>query len=211
MVNVNGLLTSIATLYFYNDTNKIVERNESLIDVITFYAVDNDESVLPLALDSDTNIIYFPKCCPPNHVFEPESRKCVRTNISNLYDDLGLNVSIIRSGLSNCEVIVDRRVSEFTIENFTKDRQFLFNNEVFSYGKYCLDKTFDEEGYIARLCYPEKYCSTHKDWCLKKCCHDGYVLVGKECALKPSLGLNINDNLDVIEKNGKIILLKYCM
>ncbi|GJQ86502.1 hypothetical protein Trydic_g10402 [Trypoxylus dichotomus] len=175
-----------------------------------FYVVDN-VTAAPLAVDSREDVIFFPKCCPPEYVFEFENRKCVHNyTYSAVYNDLSLNVSVVKSGLSNCEVIVDRRLSKLTLENFTQDRRFVYNGELFSYGDYCLDKLHDEENYIARLCYTREYCSRsfndRKDWCLKKCCRDGYVLEGKRCILRPDVGLNVKDNLDVIERNDSIAL-----
>ncbi|KRT85176.1 hypothetical protein AMK59_2037, partial [Oryctes borbonicus] len=173
-----------------------------------FYAVDNTTVfAIPTEVGSQINVIYFPKCCPPEYVFQAKKHKCIYNNtIPALYDDWGLNVSVIKSGLSNCEVIVDKKLTELKLENFKRDRKFLFNNELFSYGDYCLDKMHDEDNYIARLCYSRDYCtkafSERKDWCLRKCCKDGYVLKNiRNCILRPDLGLNIENDLDVIKRN----------
>lgn len=210
MVNANRLLASIAYLFFYNNTDTLVEDYNLTSDTAHFYKFDNATSaVLPVIIDSETDVIYFPKCCPPDYIYEYEHRKCVRANTSStIYDDLGFNVSVIKTGLRNCEVIVDRPISELKYENFKLDRKFFLHDELFSYGEYCLDKLDSNSSYIARLCYPREYCSRHlndnQDWCLKKCCSDGYVLQGKTCALRPNLGLNIKDDLDVIRRNGKV-------
>lgn len=213
MVNANRLLATITYLFFYNNTDTLVEDYNLTSDTVRFYKVGNTtSSVLPFVIHSKTDVIYFPKCCPPDYIFESEERKCVRVNTSSaIYDDLGFNISVIRSGLSDCEVIVDRRISELKHENFKLDRKLFLYNELFSYGEYCLEKLYSNNGYIARLCYPREYCSRHlngrQDWCLKKCCSEGYVLEGKRCILRPDLGLNIRDDLDVIRRNGKVPII----
>lgn len=216
MAHVKALLTSIATLYFYNSTVKFDKENVSSFGDTHFYVIDKQTTrALPLTVVPDLNkLLYFPKCCPPQYIFQTDKRKCVRNDtVSSFYNELGFNVNIVRSGLTNCEVIVDRQLSEFKLENFGKDRTFMLDNDTFSHGQYCFDKTsdgFNGTNYIARLCYSKEYCSLksgpHGDWCLKKCCSDGYVLSGRTCILQSDLGLDIAGNLDVIERNGEIYL-----
>ncbi|GJQ86499.1 hypothetical protein Trydic_g10401 [Trypoxylus dichotomus] len=191
----------------------VVDWNNTVTAAANFYVVDNATVfAIPTEIGSQVDVIYFPKCCPPEHVFEAEKRKCIyNSTISALYNDWGLNVSVVKSGLTNCEVIVDKQLSEFKLENFKSDRKLLFNNELFSYGEYCLDKLHEGNNYIARLCYSGEYCNKNpnnrKEWCLKKCCKDGYVLENKKnCILRPDLGLNIKDDLDVIERNDSFAI-----
>ncbi|KAK9736103.1 hypothetical protein QE152_g12791 [Popillia japonica] len=70
-------------------------------------------------------------------------------------------------------------------------------------GKFCIDKTLQlDDVYVVRLCKNVSYCSSvnknkNKEWCVHKCCNDGFQSIDYKCSLNDRMGIHVKNHSDV--------------
>lgn len=161
----------------------------------------------------------FPKCCPPNAHYDAKNRGCIRQNTPGMFDvheELNISVRLMRYGLQECEVIVDRFVNKNDVNKSEGEfTGLIFEDELYKNGKFCIDKVVEnDEKYVIRLCREREYClgdgkNSSDEWCVYKCCPDTYILVDNVCARAEKTGIRVEENEVHYERTGKIYFISY--
>ncbi|KAK9736102.1 hypothetical protein QE152_g12790 [Popillia japonica] len=128
--------------------------------------------------------LFTKSCCQPQTLYDIDNKGCVAANDSSaIYEDLGINIDLIQSGLVFCKVVVDRFVEtkNFRLENWLDDV------------------------YVVRLCKNVSYCSNvnknkNKEWCVHKCCNDGFQSIDYKCSLNDGMGIHVKNHSDVYSR-----------
>lgn len=155
-------------------------------------------------------LAYFPKCCPPGYFYEDGNRECLPSNGTPIYDEINLNTDLIKSGLSECPVLLDRFVAKTSFKRYGGNGYMLLWNETLYKGHYCLDNIVeDEDFYVIRVCQEKDYCFNgtddgNKDWCVRKCCPDGYRFEDYRCVPVTDSGIRMEMHKDRYERTGEL-------
>lgn len=206
---LNFVNTAVLLLNIGDNFNDTIE----ISDEYTSYYYKNTSEDQLVSIKPNKDVRYFHKCCPLGSVYEPEYRRCVETNYTSSIEDnlsLDIKVNLYKFGLDDCEVIVDRLIHNISAHKFNSNHLIIGESEVFSYGKFCVDRMLDSMDYVARVCYEKDYCTDgiyggNKLWCLKKCCKDGLAVRDGGCNYAFDFGLNVTEHSDVFEKTGKVL------
>nr|XP_022918966.1 probable G-protein coupled receptor Mth-like 6 [Onthophagus taurus] len=152
-----------------------------------FYFLEDKKFVPIQFIDLPEDLNYLPKCCPPEYMYHEFKHNCIE---DKTFSDLVEKVNLIKTGL-DCEVIVDHVVSRHSL-NISNDREALFDDKIISFGDYCVDHVYNESNFIVRECKKKDYCLSHThDFCIKKCCPDGFQYINRKCIRNPTFGIDM--------------------
>lgn len=147
---------------------------------------------------------YFPKCCPPNHIYHRKHHKCIENNnVTNIHESFGNETLLIRTDLTNCTVVLDHVLREYNPFFINNDKALNFNKKIYELGKYCLDNTWDDDNLVLKTCEDVNICTRGNVRCIKKCCPDGQYYKGASCHPDPHYGISLEGNTRFKAENGE--------
>lgn len=138
--------------------------------------------------------VYFPKCCPPNYIYELKHHKCVENNITNFLDEFGNRTLLIRTDLLECKVILDHvhNTGSATI-SVDLEGSLHMKDKSYQFGSYCMDNSDEKESLVVRTCEDIHVCRSQGVTCIKKCCPDGQYYEGNRCYPGNEFGLSLQN------------------
>lgn len=196
--------------YQFNDT-----VNCSLLDSSQYYLYNsnNFSAIRKLECLSGNlaGIKYFPKCCPPNYVYERKDHKCVESNSSNIYENIINGSLLIRNDLSQCKMILDHVIIDTPYKSvfIASDGTALFKDKLYHLGSYCMDYTNEKDNLVIRTCEEIDVCRSEGVRCIKKCCDDGKYYKGTSCYPGYKYGLSLTNMTRFKYQNGELIFYVY--
>lgn len=216
MMRATSLL-SLATLFIRdNITNDFTRSNPTSLgaDYFYFYTAEETNEEPPLVNNdsNSANFTYFPKCCPPDFLYDPEDRQCVENRyVTSIYEELNVSIDLIKHGLYGCVVVIDRFVEKSELKRSDGDvRLVIGEDETFAADRFCLDGIDgDERRYVVRLCREREYCwsgdgkNVSNDWCVYKCCADTTALQDNACESIDKSGVRVKQNKEHFESVGE--------
>lgn len=212
----SGAILSAVTLYLSGvrfDDQFVPAYNK---DSIYYYKNASEKDAQYNAIETEritylNKLTFFPKCCAPGSSYESANRECSKSNSTAIYDEINLETDLIRSTLEDCIVIVDRFVEKRNLKRSGGINGYLFvENESFALGQFCLDNIVESDRfYVVRICQGKDFClnGTDNDWCIRKCCPDGYGFTDYKCTRTENNGLRVELNKNYYEKTGEIFLI----
>ncbi|XP_066155954.1 G-protein coupled receptor Mth2-like [Euwallacea fornicatus] len=115
---------------------------------------------------------FVPKCCPLKHLYNRETRSCIKA-AENYTESVLENNQFVKVGLPQCRVIVDE-----IFLNSNEMREW--TSKVVKGGSYCYDQDVNRQ-FVVRECREGLNVCEEKR-CFKKCCPDGQSYVeGAHC------------------------------
>ncbi|GJQ78471.1 hypothetical protein Trydic_g11588 [Trypoxylus dichotomus] len=191
MVPASEYLNIVTLIVNANLINNITNYYPAYVESSRYYYKSGDPNELnPRPVDFDPSLeqaVFFPKCCPPGSLYDVDKKDCKTSPDISIYDDLNIKVDLVKSGLSECDVVVDRFVKSNDVRR-ANTRELKINLKVnkdrFSPGTYCMDKTVQKNVLIIKICGERSYCLNSAKgtrWCVNKCCWDGYSYQGRRC------------------------------
>ncbi|KAF2894334.1 hypothetical protein ILUMI_11839 [Ignelater luminosus] len=222
---VSYVLTSEILDDFPWNSSDIFSDNACVDDTIN--EETNIRETIKIQLNDSTiitklNLNFFPKCCPTHSSYDTKIHKCVRlknestSNYTSFTEDylnehLLNGMFFIQPGLSDCvTVIADYQLSFFDFSLIDENRGFYLEslNKTFSYGSYCVDKVYNSDNHVARICHPDLSICRHnifqddKIRCIRKCCPDGQVYRGGgKCKFDFAHGLDFENSSKIVNIN----------
>ncbi|KRT80689.1 hypothetical protein AMK59_4930 [Oryctes borbonicus] len=194
MVPVSEYLNLVTLIVNANLINNLANYQPTYVESSRYYYKSDDlKESQPRPVNFDpifSQSIFFPKCCPPGFIYNVNKKDCkASSNVSPIYDDFKLKVNLIKSGLSECDVVVDRFMkSKDLMRAGTKELKInlKISKDRFTPGAYCMDKTVQSDVFVIKICGERSHCSDisrnrTKEWCVNKCCWDGYSYLGHRC------------------------------
>lgn len=212
MVPTNEFLTLVTLIINNNLTNNLENYEPAFVKSSRYYYKINATSVLhPVEFDPIfSNKTLFPKCCPPDFSYDLGKKVCVESQmVSSIFQDLKVKVNLVKSGLSECQVVVDRFVKGQDIVRAPAKNLKVglkVSKDRIPNGKYCLDKIAQKNAYVIKICDERKYCINNtksKDWCVNKCCWEGYSYTGRKCKYAENYALQDDKYRKYYENEGK--------
>ncbi|GJQ82641.1 hypothetical protein Trydic_g19659 [Trypoxylus dichotomus] len=213
---------TLVTLFFNNNNSTFNSSSRSANAIYHFYnaTVQADPPALKsLNYGSVLNqFTFFPKCCPLNSVYELENRECVeRRNGIQLLRELKVAVDLIKYALIGCDVVVDKLVNRSDVTVNHGPLGLSIDNDSFAPDRFCIDEIAQNtDQYVIKLCKERDYCfgdgrnGAERDWCMYKCCVDGYFLKDNACVLMDKIqknGIRVKDNKDYFESGENYAFL----
>lgn len=212
MVPASEYLSFVTLIANSNLLNNLVDYHPIYVESSPYYYKNvtvADSNPRPVDYDPIfTSSTFFPKCCPPGFSYDVHKKDCAPSlDTTPIYEELKVKVNLIRSGMSDCQVVADKFVMrKGVMQASTKDFKInlKIGKERFSPGKYCLDKTVQSKAYIVQICSDRKYCAENKNWCVSKCCWNGYSYKGRNCQFTTGGGTLQDDKYNkYYEREGK--------
>ncbi|KAK9736099.1 hypothetical protein QE152_g12795 [Popillia japonica] len=217
MLHTSGhIFLSAATLFFNsNVTNNLTNYTPEYLPASFFFYNSNASSVLkPVEGDEiffDSTL--FPRCCQPKTLYDIDNKGCLAGNDSSaIYEDLGINIDLLQSGLVFCKVVVDRFVETKNFRLEDGNATLMIDGDYEEREKFCIDKTLQlDDVYVVRLCKNVSCCSSvnknkKKERCVHKCCNDGFQSIDYKCSLNDRMGIHVKNYSDVYARIGKPII-----
>ncbi|GJQ78472.1 hypothetical protein Trydic_g11589 [Trypoxylus dichotomus] len=209
MVN-SGTIISIVTLFlkeFYFDEHFVPKYTSNKESPYFYKNSSRTKTEYRRIAENETHfptLPYFSKCCPPGYIYHGANRYCLRSDATPIYEEINFKTDLLKSGLSECPVILDRFVEKASLERHDGSGYVFLMND--SYNHYCLDNVMeDDDFYVVRICKNEEYCTQtyvedEGDWCIKKCCADGYGFQDYQCVPRVDSAVRIEMNNDYFER-----------
>lgn len=214
-----GSFLGLVTLFFNRNAVNNLDTYvpEYLPASYYFFRNLSDPYPTPKPVEEDEiyeNSILFPRCCQPGTVYDVHNKGCVPDNNAVPIDEeLNIAVNLIQSGLVNCKVVVDRYVRKHDLKVKKGNATLEIEGTAFQKKKFCIDNTAQwNDVYVVRLCKEFDYCvnvdrNVGNEWCVHKCCYDGFQSVDHKCSLNDRMGIHVKNNTHVYERTGKYLLL----
>ncbi|GJQ86504.1 hypothetical protein Trydic_g10404 [Trypoxylus dichotomus] len=158
-------------------------------EFIPIYSVLQKElDCLPESLSKET---ILSKCCSPNYNYEPKDHKCVESNSTNILEGFKNGSLLIKSGLSDCQIVLDHLLDTPTNAfSIGLHGSLHYNDRTYQIGSYCFDNN-EGEGMVIRTCEKVDMCKNQGVRCIKKCCPDGQYYEGTTCSAGHQFGLSL--------------------
>ncbi|GJQ78477.1 hypothetical protein Trydic_g11594 [Trypoxylus dichotomus] len=215
-----GHFLSLVTLFFNNSVINNLDNYKPLYHPASYYFFHNlsDENAVPRPVQQDleyfSNSTFFPRCCQPGTAYDIDNRGCVPSaNTVPIHEELNITVNLIQSGLKYCTVVVDRFVKKYDLKVQEGNASLKVEDEIFGKRKFCVDNIWhNNEDYVVRLCKEDNYCekvdrNIANEWCVHKCCEEGYQLRNYICVLNDRMGIHVKNNTQVYERTDNYAMI----